>query len=380
MGGYKRRLRHDAFEYLEYLRDRGSNGMLRIPWGGWCVTDVTKAHSVLRDAEFNSGRSSFFSGMLPTRDAQIEVGRAVRNLLRSQLPKYRAALVVEVSRLPATSQWPAAGIDLMYRSMRDILLHPESPEHLRRLMDRGVHGGIMFQAPSTWQRIRAEFLRAKFNPAFTEEVGRRRKNPADEPRDILDTLVATCSESLPDETVSALFGTIYRSSVAPSSSTLAWSVLLAFMHHTSDSPLPWPADWVVREAMRHRPMVWMVGRALPHATEINGVSFNAGDFVSASPYLMHHAEQGWTNHDVFRPERWGEPERGPYIPFGAGPFTCSSAAVAMELMTDALTALTDGARVSVTGGDTRPVMIEGAVPRPFTLHRSVRQLHAAGKK
>ncbi|WP_316524770.1 cytochrome P450 [Kitasatospora brasiliensis] len=379
MGGYRRRLRHDAFEYLEYLRDRGSNGMLRIPWGGWCVTDTAKAHSVLRDAEFNSGRSAFFSDMLPTREAQIEVGRAVRNLLRSQLPEYRVALAVEVSRLPAASQWPAAGIDLVYRSMRDILLHPESPGHLRDLMDRGVHGGIMFQAPTVRQRIRAEFLRTKFNQAFTEEVARRRKNPAEEPRDVLDALLATCSESLPDETVSALFGTMYRSSVAPSASTLAWSVLLAFMHHASDSPLPWPADWIVREAMRHRPMVWMVGRAVPHDTEINGVSFKAGEFVSTSPYLMHHAEQGWTDHDVFRPERWGEPERGPFIPFGAGPFICSSAAVAMELMTDALTVLTDGARVSVTGGDTRPVMIEGAVPRPFTLHRSVGQLHAAGR-
>ncbi len=50
---------------------------------------------------------------------------------------------------------------------------------------------------------------------------------------------------------------------------------------------------------------------------------------------MHHDQRHWTDAEVFRPERWAESgERGPYVPFGAGPYTCTGASVALTLMTE----------------------------------------------
>ncbi|MDH6143688.1 MULTISPECIES: cytochrome P450 [Kitasatospora] len=345
------------------------------------MSDADLAHALLRSPEFNGDRSLFFGDLLPTRSAQVDVGHAVRNLLRAHTSEYREALLAEVVRLPTTSRWPDTATDLVYRALADLLLHPDSPPHARRLMDRAVHGGVVFQAPGVWRRARAEVLRAKFIAAITEQVGYRRKSGPGEPRDVLDAVLGACPSDLADRTVAEVFLTMYRSVVAPVGASLAWSVLLAFSHHTSDSPLPWPEDWIVRESLRHRPMVWMIGRACPHATEFGGIPIPAGDILSVSPYLLQHDDGGWTDHDVFRPERWAEPHpSGPYIPFGAGPFTCAGAAVAQVLMTEALSALTSDARITVTGSGTHPVMVEGATPRPFTVHRTLRQAHETARR
>ncbi|WP_405879942.1 cytochrome P450 [Streptomyces sp. NBC_01136] len=373
---YQRQLECDPFEYIKELRHRSSSGVFRLPWGGWCVSDADLARVLLRDPEFNAGMSGFFGDLLPTRSAQVDVGHAVRDLLRAHVSEYRGALVTEVARLPKASPWPTTATDLVYRGLAELLLTPDTPSQVRRLMDKAVHGGVVFRAPHAWQRARAEVLRAKLIATITEQVGYRRGNRSGDSRDVLDAVLGACPNELTDRKVAEVFLVMYRSIVAPVSASLAWSVLLANSHHESDSPPPWPADWIVRESLRHCPMVWMVGRRVHHPTEFGGIRFQTGDILSVSPYLLHHGQQGWPDHDVFRPERWAEPgQRGPYIPFGAGPFTCAGAAVAHLLMTEALTALTSDTRLTIVGGDLRPVMVEGAVPRPFTVHRIARQVN-----
>ncbi|MFE9424856.1 cytochrome P450 [Kitasatospora sp. NPDC006697] len=346
--------------------------MLRLPWGGWCVSDPGAAEELLRGPEFNGGRSGFFGDLLPTRESQVAVGHAVRDELRSRLPEYRAALAREAALLPARSRWPEAATDLVHHALADLLLRPDSPAQLRALMNKAVHGGVLFQAPGVWQRAWAEILRARFIEALTEHIGQRHKDRSTRNRDVLDAVLGSVPEGLADRTAAEVFLLVFRSVVAPVSASLAWAVLLAATRQEGGGPLPWPADQVVREALRHRPMVWMVGRSCPHAAELAGRTIPAGEVVSVSPYLLHHDERVWPDPQEFRPERWSGPHRpGPYLPFGAGPFTCAGAAVAQELMAAALGALTGGgARITVTGGDLRPAMVEGAVPRPFTLHRT----------
>ncbi len=370
--GYRRGLRQDPFEYLKDLRRRTATGVIRLPWGGWCVSDPSLANELLRSPEFNSGTSGFFRELLPTRTAQVAVGQAARNLLRTRVPDYRDALAGALADLPAASRWPATASDLVYRGLATALLHPATPAGTRRLMDQALHGGVMFRSPHVWQRARAEVLRGKLITAVSEEVGCRRESPAGESRDVLDAVLGTCPDDLADRTVAEVFLVLFRSIVAPVSSTLAWSVVLACLHHTPDSPWPWPATWIVREAMRYRPMVWMVGRTVVQPTEFGGLPFQPGDILSVSPFLLHHDQRHWPDSDVFRPERWAESgERGPYVPFGAGPYTCVGASVALTLMTETLTALTRDARLTVTGADARPAMVEGAVPRPFTVLRTL---------
>ncbi|MEU5092752.1 cytochrome P450 [Streptomyces sp. NPDC021356] len=372
--GEKCRFRRDPLEYIDNLCRSSATQAIRLPWGGYCVGDADLAQTLLRDPEYNTGKSRFFNELLPTRQTQVEVGHAVRNFLRASLPQYSAELGRAVAELPAVSRWPSAGNMLVHRCLANLLLHPGSTVRTRRLADQAARKGVFFHAPRTWQRARAEVLRAQLISALTEQVRNRRESPASEPRDVLDAVLGVCRPAeVTDRTAAELHLMMSRAIVVPISASLAWSVLLACLHHTSDTPWPWPADQIVRESLRYRPTPWMLGRTIPHPVDIGGVSFQPGELLSVSPYLMHHTEGQWTAPEAFRPDRWSEPdEHGHYVTFGAGPYTCPGAAVAQTLLTDSLNALIRNARLTVIGGDTRPVMAEGSVPRPFTLHRTPR--------
>ncbi|GAA2433437.1 cytochrome P450 [Streptomyces glaucus] len=372
--GERRRFLRDPLESIDTARRHCTTDVFRLPWGGYCVRDADLAQTLLRSPEYNTGKSGFFGELLPTRQAQLEVGHAVRNFMRAGLPRYRAELTRAVTELPAVSRWPAAGNKLVHRCLDDLLLHPDSSATTRERARRAVRGGVVFHAPHTWQRARAEILRARLLTALTDEVRHRRQQPVGEPRDVLDALLGVCpSTDMADRTVAELHLMMYRAIVVPVSASLAWSVLLACLHHKADSPWPWPADQIVREALRHRPVPWLLGRTVCRTVEFGGVVFRPGDLLSVSPYLMHHETDRWADPDVFRPERWDEPGRhGSYMPFGAGPYICAGAVVAQTLLSESLTALVQDARLTVVDGDPRAVMAEGNVPRPFTLHRTPR--------
>ncbi|CCH32383.1 cytochrome P450 [Actinosynnema sp. NPDC047251] len=369
--GDRRRLRRDPLEYVEELRRRSATGAIPLPGGGWCLGDPEAAHALLRGREFNTGRSGFFGDLLPTRAAQVEVGHAVRDVLRARLPDYRAELASAVAGLPSVSRWPETGNRLVYRCLADLLLHPGTPAEARSRADRAAHVGVVFRSSRVWRRARAEVARARVVAALTEQVRHRRQQRVDAPRDVLDAVLEACPDDLADRSVAQVHLTMFRAVAAPVAASLAWSVLLACLHHTPGSAWPWPADQIVREAMRHRPIPWMLRRAVPGPVTLAGTALHAGELVSVSPHLLHHDPRRWTDPDAFRPDRWALPGgHGTYLPFGAGPFACPGASVAQTMVTEALTALAGGARLSVTGGDPRAVMSEGIVPRPFTLHRT----------
>jgi hypothetical protein len=368
-----RRFRRDPLASIEHLRHRARAPVFRLPWGDWCVGDADLARTVLREPGFNTGMSAFFGSLLPSRSDQVAVGRAVRDLLRARVPDFREGLAAAVAELPATSRWPAAGTALVHRSLADLLLHPRTPSRLRRSVARAARGGVLIRPPHVWQRARAEVLRGRLLAGVTEEVAERRESGAGEPRDVLDAVIGTCPDGMADQAVAELFVVLFRAIVAPVGCTVAWSVLLACLH-APGSPWPWPVDRVVRESLRHRPMAWMVVRPAPAG--FGDVPVRAGEVLSVSPYLARHDERHWTDPDVFRPDRWAEPGgHGPYLPFGTGPFTCAGALPAQDLITATVTALTDGARLTVTGGDERPVLADGLVPRPFALHRSAEEVN-----
>ncbi|MFG3260012.1 cytochrome P450 [Streptomyces sp. NPDC048172] len=370
--GYRIRLRQDPLACVEELSRDSAEGVMRLPWGGWCVRDTELAQTLLRDPEYHTGGSVFFGELLPARGAQVELGRAVRGLLRADVPRYRAALPEAVAALGTASRWPDAGTRLVHRCLADVLLHPGTPGAARELLRQAAHQGVAVRSPHVGRRARAELVRARLVTALAEEAHRRRRQPAGEPRDMLDAVLATCPEAeMSDRAVAELQLMMFRAIMAPVSAALAWSVLLACLHLRGAAPWPWPVDHVVREALRHRPVPWMLGRTLPHTVELGGTAFPAGELLSVCPYLLHHDARHWDSPYAFRPERWaGSGGHGPYVPFGTGPFSCAGAAVAHTLLTESLTALTGHAHLAVTGGDTRAAMSEGNVPRPFVLHRT----------
>ncbi|MGI5347404.1 cytochrome P450 [Streptomyces sp. CA-250714] len=370
--GYMRRFRQDPLGFMEDLAHRSPTGVFQLPWGGWCVSDTDLALTVLNDPDFNAGRSPFFGDLLPSRSAQITLGREVRHALRDYESDYRDNMAKAVAQLPANSPWPLTGPDLVFQSTADFLLHPDAAPALRRMMHQAVHSGVLVRQPLVRQRVRAEMVRAKLAEATLVHVGeRRRKGCTRQPRDLLDTILHACPGNSTDRTVSDLYRVIHQSVVRNVGYALAWSVLLACLHSAPGSPWPWPTDRVVREAARYRPMVWMVGRRLPRSQEFGGIHFRAGTLLSVSPYLLHHDEHRWPEPRAFRPERWSRPQTcGPYLPFSSGPFTCSAAAVAHSMVTEALDCLGEGAHLSVSAGVTHPMVTDAAIPRPFVLHRS----------
>ncbi|MER5266423.1 cytochrome P450 [Actinosynnema sp. NPDC002837] len=372
MSAEMRRFRRDPLASIERLRRRAPAPVFRLPWGDWCVGDADLARTVLHEPAFHGGMSAFFGNLLPSRSDQEAVGRAVRDLLRARVPDFHAGLAAAVAELPAVSRWPAAGTALVHRSAADLLLHPRTPSGLRRSVERAALGGALIRPPHVWQRAQAEVLRGRLLAGVAAEVAARRVVGTGEPRDVLDAVIGTCPDGMADQAVAELFVVLFRAIVAPVGCTVAWSVLLACLH-APGSRWPWPVDRVVREALRHRPMAWLVVRSTPAG--FGEVPVRPGEVLSVSPYLAHHDERHWTDPDVFRPDRWAHPGgHGPYLPFGTGPFTCAGASPAQVLITATVTALADDAHLTVTGGDERPVLADGLVPRPFTLHRSARDV------
>ncbi|MDJ1133464.1 cytochrome P450 [Streptomyces iconiensis] len=366
-----RKFRHDPLGFIEDLARRAPEGMFRLPWGGWCVSDADLALSVLSEPDFNSGRSAFFRDLLPSRAAQVILGRAVRHALDAYAGDYRDNMVRAVAQLPAASPWPVTGPDLVFLSTADFLLRPEADPPLRRMMHQAVHNGLLVRSPHMRRRARAEMMRLKLAEATLAHVReRRRQGRPPEPPDLLDTVLHACPAESGDRTVAELYLLLHQSIVRNVGYALAWSLLLPRLHGTSGPPWSWPTEWAVREAARCRPMVWMVGRDVPRRMEIGGVTLRAGTTLSVSPYLLHHDEQRWTDPRSFRPERWSQPHAcGPYLPFSAGPFTCTAAAVAHRMTGEALDRVGGGAHLSVSGGVTHPTVTDAAVPGPFVLHR-----------
>ncbi|MEU6963667.1 cytochrome P450 [Streptomyces chrestomyceticus] len=370
-----RRFRRDPLRYIEDRARRSPVEVFRLPWGAWCVKDTELALTVLRDPAFHSGMSTFFGNMLPSRTAQIALGRAVRDLMRAHLPACRQRMAEAAAGLGPVSQWPGAGPLLVHRCTADVLLHPGAPPALRRQLEQAVTAGLTARQPSMRRRARAELLRPKLLAAIIEHVHDRRAqgSAAGEPQDVLDAVIGAGPEDLTDRTVANLYVLLFQSIVGNIGYAVAWSLLLACLHHPSGPPWPWPAEGLVREAARHRPFVWMVGRPVPHALEFGGLPFAAGTILSVSPYLLHHDPHRWDRPEAFRPERWDEPGgQGPYLPFSAGPFTCAGAAVAHSLTTEAIAALGQDACLSVSGGDARPLVSGSVLPRPFTLRRDLK--------
>lgn len=373
MRGWAARIRHDPLEFMEELSQRTDAPVFPLPWGGWCVSDAELALEVLHDPLFHDGTSPFFGKLLDSRSAQLAVGRAVRGVVRTYLPRYRDNLAPAIAELPATTEWPVTGLRLVHRCAADLLLHDGAPLKLRRLLAQAVEGGLMVRPPRIHQRVRVELLRPKLFTALLDHIRYRRTESRGEPRDVLDAILTACPEGASDRVVAELYVLLFRSIVGNVGYVVAWALLLAARHSPPGAPWPWPADWVVREAARHRPFVWMVGRFASRPVELGGRPFRAGDLLSVSPYLLHHDKQRWTRPDAYEPERWRHPDScGPYTPFSAGPFTCGGAAVAQTMATATVAALADGtaAPAIVSGGDLRPIVTNAAVPRPFILRRS----------
>ncbi|MEV0688245.1 cytochrome P450 [Nocardia sp. NPDC050378] len=368
-----RMFRRDPLRFVEDLAGRASGGVFALPWGGWCVSDPELALRVLHDPGFTGGAGGLFERLLPARSSQLGFGAGMRTVLREGLSSCRATAAEAVAQLPSASAWPGTGVELVHTCLADQLLHPQSRPAARAAVEQFVRAGVAIRPQRAWQRARAQWLGATLIAAVGQEVRDRcRSGPGDgPPRDVLDAAIVEYTGQDTDRAAAELLLMTLRSTVATLGHSVAWTMLLASLHqHHSPWPWSWPSSWVVREALRHRPVVWMVGRPVPAPGEFAGNSFTPGEVLSVCPYLLHHGPE-WGDPHTFRPERWSEPSScGTYLPFSSGPLGCSGAALAQQIITEVVTALSTDIGARVSHADTRPIVTSAATTRRFTMHRA----------
>ncbi|MFI7111474.1 cytochrome P450 [Nonomuraea sp. NPDC050227] len=376
--GAARHYRRDPLGFVERAAaERGP--VFRLPDdGSLCVADPAQALRILHDeAGDYDDVSGFFhvgGGLLGPRATQVAIGRAARTTLRAHVAARRERLPAVVAELGEVSEWPSAGRAAVHRFLADALLRPDSPPALRELMAHVVRREVLIRPAGRLARLSRRALWARVVRTLAAEARARRSEPADEtrPGDLLDAVLGATPPGTPHEHVAQVYLLLFRTSIAPVGHAVAWALLSAAAHGVDLAAVP--PESAVRESLRLWPVAWLLGRPVRRAHQVGGVPLEPGDSVSVCPYLLHRDERHWPRATTFRPGRWDGPEpRGPYLPFGGGPFTCAGAGVAQALATDLLAALTDGARLEVRGGAGRP-HVEGIItPPPFQLRRTPRQ-------
>jgi cytochrome P450 len=93
-------------------------------------------------------------------------------------------------------------------------------------------------------------------------------------------------------------------------------------------------DAVVKEALRLRPVVPVVGRVLKKDMRIGGYDMPAGSAVGACIYLAHRNPNVYPEPEQFKPERWlgVTPDPTTWLPFGGGVRRCVGLAFALYEM------------------------------------------------
>lgn len=274
---------------------------------------------------------------------------AAAQRLAAQWQQLRPGTEVDVDEAMMRSALEIVGAALFGADLRD-----ESAELVAATQD-GLHAVVARTrnplspplAVPTPGNMRLRSAVSRLNRAVSDIVARRRREAAPEqPRDMLDVLLADgslTSEQLRDQVVT--FIVAGHETVA---SALAWAWYLLGAHPEvadqvadeseavlgsrqptfTDLPsLRW-ASAVFDEAMRLYPPGWLITRKALAPDTVDGHEIPAGALVLISPYLVHrHPEANVGERpEVFAPRRFLDgvpsPATGLYIPFGAGPRLC----------------------------------------------------------
>jgi cytochrome P450 len=93
-------------------------------------------------------------------------------------------------------------------------------------------------------------------------------------------------------------------------------------------------DATVKEVLRLRPVIPIVGRELRKPYTLSGYDLPVGTNVAACIYLAHRDPIVYPEPDAFRPERFlgVQPDPASFLPFGGGMRRCVGAAFAMYEM------------------------------------------------
>jgi hypothetical protein len=359
----------DYLARLAELRDR-HGGVFPGRSGQLYVADPGIARAVLGNA---GGRfrehSDFFrirGGTFGPRSAQVEVGRAVRQLLHRHHRASAGTLPELVDRhLVPTSTWPDAGNRLLFDYTRRVLVGGEPSPLLLDTVREVVERAVLAGARDRYSMLARARFRARVMRVLAAELAARRKSPGTG-TGTDDDLFYALARHAPPVTPNRDLAEVYLSGlfavVGSVGFLFGWAMFLAATHGFGE-----PAR-VVREALRLWPVAWLFARRPAQAGDLGGVAVTPDDDVRVCGYLVHRDPDHWRAPDEYRPERWAAGAgTDAFIPFGWGPHACTGAAASMRIVESLIGIVGDGYRLDITVTDPRPHVAAALAPPRFTL-------------
>jgi cytochrome P450 len=360
----------------------GAQDVWRPAPGRLCVADPAAAREVManRSGAFVE-TSDFFhtrEGVFGPRSAQVEIGRAARDLLRRHIDAHRPRLPALVrDRLTPVSRWPDAGNMLIREHLRDVLLHPGAQAGLCDLVDAVISRAVLAGARSRYSALTRMRFRRRVMRMLGAEVTRRRAAPVSAPRDLLDVVVAGAAPGTPVDDLAEVYLSFLFAAVGSVGFALGWSIYLAGSHPDCDGVEP---EWIAREALRLWPVAWLFARTPSRPHELAGVPVEPTDEVHVCAYLVHRHPGYWDRPDAFLPRRWaGAVPGGAFLPFGHGAHACTGASVTMTLLADLIRIITQDWQLSIRESGQGPTVGPALAPPCFTAELHVRSIQQEGR-
>ena len=253
---------------------------------------------------------------------------------------------------------------------------------LRRLVAVSLSDLFGWHVPAmqrfgTWRR-NAVLKRRIDELLYAEIAERRMADDLDQRGDVLSRLLAVSGDSsvdgdsLSDEETRDQLVTLLLAGHETTATALAWT-----FHELARRPeqqaeaaraaAEGDAEYleaVVKEALRLRPVIYMVARKLTADIELGGYRIPAGYTVMPMIGVAHADAARWDAPEEFRPERFAEtnPPSTSWLPFGGGIRRCLGAGFSLMEATAVLQEVLS--RYALTPERSRP---EQARPRHVTL-------------
>ena len=195
-----------------------------------------------------------------------------------------------------------------------------------------------------------------FDEAVEELIDERQRAGPSEVHDLLDLLLTVTDERgqrMPRKLLRDELVTMMLAGHETTANALSWLWYLLTQHpdaydrHVEEvrevlggrEPEPEDIDRLVwtraclQEAMRLYPPAWVLEREACEDTELDGYRVPKGATVIFLVHLIHRDPRWWDDPEAFRPERFlpdaPHPQRGTYLPFGAGRRICVAASFAL---------------------------------------------------
>ncbi|HXE45836.1 MAG TPA: cytochrome P450 [Conexibacter sp.] len=202
-------------------------------------------------------------------------------------------------------------------------------------------------------RATFEARREAVDALLYAEIAERRAMGAAERaqrKDILSMLVEAEHEDgtpMGDAEIRDQLATLVMAGHETTATGLAWALDLlqrnpAVLARVREDDDPAYMDAVVREVLRIRPVVPVVGRTVTEPVQIGPHAIPAGADLAAAIIVTHHREDVFPEPERFRPERFlteGEVPSYAWLPFGGGVRRCIGASFAQFEMATILRVL-----------------------------------------